>query len=134
MQAIQQLIACLNFITEDKEPETLQDKVENDPYATVLSIGANDLRDNKKAKEFSQAIKKIHRDPALVTKNILEQIENFTKKLLKLEQKALDMAKECEDSEIQEELDWIKDSCLALAKGYQEIIKSLKKLVDLKKI
>jgi hypothetical protein len=67
MLPIQQLIACLNFITEDKEPETLQEKVDNDPYATVLSIGANDLRDNQKAREFNQAIKKIHRNPKLVT-------------------------------------------------------------------
>lgn len=132
MLPIQQLIACLNFITEDKEPETLQEKVDNDPYATVLSIGANDLRDDKKAREFNQAIKKIHRNPNLVTNKELVQIKSFTEKLLELKQKALEMAQECEASGVQEELDWIKESCLALAQGYQKIIEKLKKLEDLK--
>ena len=65
-------------------------------------------------------------------KKELVQMKSFTKKLLELKQKALKMAQECEASGVQEELDWIKESCLALAQGYQKIIEELENLVDLK--
>jgi hypothetical protein len=129
---VQQLFACLNFITEDKELETVQETVDNDPYKTVVSIGGNYLRDNKKAREFNQAIKRIHKNPKLVTNKELVQIKSFTEKLLELQQKALDMAQESEASWVREKFDWIKEFCLALAKGYQKIIKELEELVGLK--